>query len=369
MAIFGAIMIFDSSIYKANAEFSDPFHFLKLQVIWIIVGSIPAIIIYFWDYRKLLKTSLPLLVGIIILLTLVLKFGEEINGARRWFSIGSLPPIQPAEFAKLIIILYLSSWMANNKYFQDNTKVELKGSFLKSLVSFGAIVGVIALLIILGKDLGTTMIIGMTSFAMFFMAKEGWQHAKFTIGSIFVLFIPLAIIAALLESYRVGRITTYLHLLFAGEVADPRGDGYQMQQILIGIGSGGFLGKGFGQSRQRYGYLVENTAFTDSIYAIILEELGFLGGTLLIIAWIIFLWRGFKVALNAPDKQGKLLATGITIWLTLQALLNMGANVGLIPLTGIPAPLLSYGGSSTIVTLIGIGILLNISKYSTKENE
>ena len=229
--------------------------------------------------------------------------------------------------------------------------------------------GIVALLIMLEPDLGTTMIIGLTSFTMFFVAKNGWDHTKYTLGSLLLLSTPLVAIATILAPYRLGRMRTYLDLLLTGEISDPRGDGYQMQQILIGIGSGGFLGKGFGQSRQRYGYLVENTAFTDSIYAIILEELGFLGGTILVIAWLVFLWRGFKIANNAPDKQGKLLATGVTIWLTLQALLNMGANTGLIPLTGIPAPLLSYGGSSTIVTFIGIGILLNISKHSTKENE
>jgi len=369
MAIFGAIMIFDASVYKANEEFGDPFHFLKLQTLWIIAGALIATIIYFWDYRKLLKTSLPLIVIIIILLVLVLILGEDINGAKRWFAIGSLPPIQPAEIAKIGIILYLSSWMSTNTYFQENTKVELKGSFLKALLSFGAIVGIVALLIILEPDLGTTMIIATTSFAMFFMAKNNPEHAKYTIVSLLLLLVPLGAIAIILAPYRLGRMKTYLDLLLTGEISDPRGDGYQIQQILIGIGSGGFLGKGFGQSRQRYGYLVENTAFTDSIYAIILEELGFLGGTLLVIAWIVFLWRGFKIAANAPDKQGKLLATGITIWLTLQALLNMGANTGLIPLTGIPAPLLSYGGSSTIVTFIGIGILLNISKYSTQTNE
>ena len=141
-----------------------------------------------------------------------------------------------------------------------------------------------------------------------------------------------------------------------------------MQQILIGIGSGGLLGKGFGQSRQRFGYLVENTAFTDSIFAVVLEELGLIGGVVLIFAWLVFLWRGLKISMNAPDKQGKLLAAGITIWLTLQTLMNMAANVGLIPLTGIPIPFLTYGGSSTIVTAIGIAILLNVSKYSNNAN-
>ena len=364
MTVFGAIMIFDASVYKANESFADPFHFLKLQLVWIVIGLIIGLFLYIYDYRKLQRLSLLGMIVSVITLILVLILGEDINGSKRWFSFGPLPPLQPAEFAKIAVILYLSSWMSSNKYFSDKTKVELKGSFLKSLVSFGAIVGVIALLIMLEPDLGTTMIIGTTSFIMYFIAKEGPDHAKLTFMSLLVLFIPLVIIAALLEPYRIGRVSTYLHLLTTGEISDPRGDGYQMQQILIGIGSGGFLGKGFGQSRQRFGYLVENTAFTDSIFAVILEELGFLGGTILVAAWTIFLWRGFKIGLNAPDKQGRLLAIGITVWLTLQALLNMGANVGLIPLTGIPAPFLSYGGSSTIVTLAGIGILLNISKHS-----
>jgi cell division protein FtsW len=199
------------------------------------------------------------------------------------------------------------------------------------------------------------------------IAGEDRTH---TIGSLAViaLAIPIGILAAILEPYRLKRVQTFLTLLLTGEVADPRGSGYQMQQILIGIGSGGLLGKGFGQSRQRFGYLVENTAFTDSTFAVVLEELGLIGGTVIILAWLVFLWRGIKISINAPDKQGRLLASGITIWLFLQALMNMAANVGLIPLTGIPNPFITYGGSSTIVTLIGIAILLNVNKYSINNN-
>lgn len=368
MAIFGAIMIFDASVYKANATFGDSFYFLKSQIIWLILGTIPAVIIYYWDYRKLLKLSLPILVITIILLVLVLIFGEEKNGARRWFAIGGLPPIQPAEFAKLSVILYLTNWLSHNKYFKDETKVDFKTTFLPTLISFGAIVGVVSILVMLERDLGTTLIIAITSFALFFIGRDGWEHAKYVALTVLGGFVPLVALAAILEPYRLKRVSTYLHLLLTGEVADIKETGYQIHQILIGIGSGGIVGKGFGQSRQRFGYLVENTAFTDSIFAVILEELGFIGGTFLVFAWVFFLWRGFKIAQNAPDKEGRLLAIGISVWITLQALMNMAANVGLIPLTGIPAPLLSYGGSSTIVTLIGIGILLNISRCSVKTN-
>jgi cell division protein FtsW len=366
MALFGAIMIFDASVYQATAVFNDQFYFLKQQLIWLVVGSIPAIIVYFWDYRKFLKLSLPALVITIVLLLAVLIFGEEINGARRWLSMGPVD-IQPAEFAKIVLIMYLSTWLSKKEYVYKDMKTAIEKGFLKELLSFLSILGLVAVLIILEPDLGTTIIICATSFTMFLMAGESKAH---TLGSlsIIILAIPIAILAAILEPYRLKRVQTFLTLLLTGEVGDVRGSGYQMQQILIGIGSGGLLGKGFGQSRQRFGYLVENTAFTDSIFAVVLEELGLLGGTVIILSWLLFLWRGLKVAINAPDKQGKLLASGITIWLTLQALMNMAANVGLIPLTGIPNPFLSYGGSSTIVTLLGIAILLNVSKYSTNSN-
>jgi len=363
MALFGAIMIFDASVYQATIVFNDQFYFLKQQLVWLIVGSIPAIIAYFWDYKKLLKLSLPALIITIALLIAVLLLGKEINGAKRWIDLG-LIDIQPAEFAKIVLIMYLSTWLAKKEYVYRDMKAAIEEGFVKELFSFLSILGIIAILILFEPDLGTTIIICVTSFAMFLMAGESKAH---TLGSlsIIVLAAPIGILAAILEPYRLKRVQTFLTLLFTGEVGDIQGSGYQMQQILIGIGSGGLLGKGFGQSRQRFGYLVENTAFTDSLFAVILEELGLLGGTVIILAWILFLWRGLKVAMNAPDKEGRLLASGITIWLVLQALMNMAANVGLIPLTGIPNPFLTYGGSSTIVTLLGIAILLNVSKYST----
>lgn len=366
MAIFGAIMIYDASVYQANQVFKDQFYFLKSQVIWLILGGAVAFIFYIIDYRKLLKLALPALVVTIVLLILVLAFGEDINGAKRWFQIGPLPPIQPAEFAKITIVMYLASWLAKREHKYTKFDEALKKGFLNNLLGFIAILGVIAVLVLLEPDLGTTMVICTTAFGMFFISGKDKAH---TVGSagILLLFFPLAALAAILEPYRLKRITTYLNLILTGEVADPKGSGYQMQQILIGIGSGGFWGKGFGQSRQRFGYLVENTAFTDSIFAVVLEELGLWGGALIVFSWIFFLWRGFKIALNAIDKEGQLLAAGITIWLTCQAFFNMAANVGIIPLTGIPLPFLTYGGSSTIVTLIAFGLLLNVSKYA-KQN-
>jgi len=157
-----------------------------------------------------------------------------------------------------------------------------------------------------------------------------------------------------------------MSLLFTGKVADPQGSGYQMQQILIGIGSGGIFGTGFGQSRQRFGYLVENTAFTDSIFAVIAEELGFIGASLVIAVFLFLIVRGLSIAARVNDPFGKLLATGITAWIAIQAFINLSAMVALVPLTGIPLPFISYGGSSLFVSFCAIGILLNISKHAGK---
>jgi cell division protein FtsW len=364
MITFGAMMIFDASMYVADQVFYNKFHFLFLHLRWLVIGLVLAVIVYFWDYHKILKLAVPAIITVAILLVLVLVAGEEINGAKRWFSLGPMGNIQPAEFAKLAIILYLASWLSKQKFKYKSLTSAFKDGFGRHLLNFAAIVGSIAILIILEPDLGTTMILCLTAFFMFLISGESRVHTTGTVISAVVLGVPLVTIAAVIEPYRLQRVKTYLELLFRGTVADPRGTGYQMQQILIGIGSGGFWGKGFGQSRQRFGYLVENTAFTDSTFAILLEELGFLGGSILVFAWILFFLRGFKIAQNAPDKEGRLLAMGIVIWLTLQAFLNMGANVGLIPLTGMPLPFFTYGGSSTLVTLLGIAILLNISRFT-----
>ncbi len=364
MAIFGAIMIYDASVYKANQEpFNNQFHFLIQQLVWLTIGGILGLIVYMIDYRKILKASFPFLIATAILLILVLLVGEEINGSKRWFQFGSLPQIQPAEFAKLAIVMYFSSWFSNKEYSFNKFEDSFKKGFLKNLLPFLAILGAVALLILFEPDLGTAMIICVTAFLMFFLSGKDKAHRLGSFAVIPLAFV-LGIIAIALEPYRISRIKTYFDLIFKGQVGDPQGSGYQMQQILIGIGSGGFWGKGFGQSRQRFGYLVENTAFTDSTFAVLLEELGLWGGALLILSWVFFLLRGMKIALSATDKQGQFLATGITVWLTCQAFFNMAANVGLIPLTGIPLPFLTYGGSSTIVTIIAFALLLNVSKYT-----
>lgn len=365
MVIFGSIMIFDSSVYIANQPpFNDQFHFLRLHLIWLLIGIIPAVAIYYWDYRKFVKLALPALIVVIIMLVAVLIQPEAANGSKRWLQLGvEQLAIQPAEILKPVFILYLASWLAKERKQYKSFRDAFKYGFGQKLIGFMVMLGIILVLVLLEPDLGTTIIIAATAFVIFYISGTDSAHivGSYLVGGVFV---GLAALAAILAPYRLQRVQTYIKLLFTGEVHDSGNTGYQVQQILIGIGSAGFWGKGFGQSRQKFAYLVENTAFTDSIFAVVLEELGMIGGIILVLAWILFMATGFKVAENAPDRTGRLIAIGITVWLTLQALLNMGANVGLIPLTGIPFPFLTYGGSGTIVVLIGSAILLNISRFT-----
>ncbi len=369
MIIFGTIMIFDASVYVADQPpFNDPFHFLKLHGIWLLIGIVPSVLIVFWDYRKFSKLIIPILIVNIILLVAVL-FTEGANGSKRWISIGSEQiVIQPAELIKPVILIYLSSLLAKEKKTFGTFKQAFKEGFMKRLLGFSVILGTIMLLIMLEPDLGTTLAIGVSAVAIFIVSGTDYTHLVGS-GLIGVLFFIIAVIAAIVAPYRLKRVKTFIKLLLTGEVEDPTGDDYQIYQILIGVGSGGFFGKGFGQSRQRYGYLAELTAFTDSIFAVILEELGMLGGIVFVSAWLLFAYTGLQIAKLAPDRQGRLLAIGITVWLTSQALFNMAANVGLIPLTGIPLPFFTYGGSGTLVAMIGVAILLNISRFTETDDK
>jgi cell division protein FtsW len=364
MITFGAVMIFDASVYQANITFGDQYYFLKQHLSWLFIGGALGLITYLTPYKAILKLSPILFITIIILLISVLIFGDAVNGSRRWFSIGTLP-IQPAEFVKPVLIVYLAAILGKFDSTSKKKKLSDSDTFKKRLLVFGIPTLLTLLLIILEPDLGTTLLIGGVALGMFFLSDNSKAHINGTLG-LLGGFGVLATMAGLLASYRMQRVKTFLQLLFKGVVEDPNGSGYQINQILIGIGSGGFLGKGFGQSRQRFGYLVENTAFTDSIFAVILEELGYLGGIIFVSLWAAFMWKVLKLAQSIEDRAGSLIVAGIGLWFTLQTFLNMGANVGLIPLTGIPLPFFTYGGSNTLVTMVGLGLLLNISRYATE---
>lgn len=363
LVLFGLIMVFDASVVFANEQFDDKFHFLKAQTVWIILGSIALFVAMSFDYHKIKNFVVPMIVGTVGLLILVL-FMSAINGSRRWIDLG-FGTLQPSELAKLTFTIYLASWLskAREKRTAKTIADQFSEHIMKELLPFLVVLGVLCILVLLEPDLGSTLLIGATALVMYFISGSDAIHA---IGSFMIILVMglLGVLAAILSPYRLERVKTFIPLLLRGEVEDPLGAGYQIRQILIAVGSGGWKGLGFGESRQKFQYLVETTAVTDSIFAVIAEELGFIGSVILLTAFALFIYRGYQIAKNAPDRFGMLLAAGITFWLGIQALLNIAANVAIIPLTGIPLPFISYGGSSLVITMAAVGILLNVSRQT-----
>ncbi len=326
----------------AIRDFGNQYYYLQEQTKWLVLGLIIFVIFSFIDYRVWKKIAFPVMIGTIVLLCIVLIPGVGIKalGAKRWINLGFFV-LQPAEFTKLALIMYLSAW--------------LTGAKKQKLFSFLLLLGVFVGLIMLEPDLGTAMIITLTSLAMFFYSGAPLQ--------LFLLIFPIvgvvATALAVFSPYRFRRLLTFFN-----PESDPLGASYHIRQAIIAIGSGGLFGLGLGQSRQKYEYLPE--ANTDSIFAIIAEELGFIGSVALISIYLFILWRGFRIARRIEDPFGRNLALGITTWIGIQMLINVSAMVALIPLTGVPLPFISYGGSSLIIILAACGILANISRFVRK---
>ena len=341
LVLFGLFMIYDASSFVAFRDFGDKYHYMKDQSRWIVLGFLALCTFSFFDYHKLYNFSLPILIAAIILLILVFipGIGVFVLGARRWINTGIFI-LQPAEFVKLALALYLSAWFSRKE----------KGRF----GAFLLLMGIVLVLIMLEPDMGTAGIVLFEALAVYFLSG----------GNIVSFFFLLPVIAGVgfllikLEPYRLLRLMTFFNPMQSLQASS-----YHVRQILIALGMGGVTGVGLGNSLQKYAYLPENT--TDSIFAIIAEELGFIGATILIIFFIIVIWRGFRIAAKAKDTFGKLLAASITSFLAVQILVNLAAQTVLIPLTGVPLPFISYGGSSLVVDLCAIGILLNVSKQST----
>lgn len=342
LVLFGIVMVYDVSSVIAFRDFADKYHFIKDQVMWVALGLVCLFIFSIIDYHLWGKLAVPLLLLTIIFLVGVFMpgFGVKLLGASRWLDF-KLFLFQPTEFSKLALTIYLAAWFSNKE----------KGRFWAFLLLLVIVLG----LVIAQPDMGTAVILAGTSLVIYFLSGANLMH--------FLLLAPVGIAAAVIfikiAPYRMARILTFLDPL-----RDPQGASYHIQQILIAVGSGGLLGVGLGQSRQKYEYLPE--AVTDSIFAIVAEEIGFIGTSLIILLFIFLFARCFKVAGEAKDHFGRLLAGGITAFLVIQTVINMGAQVALLPLTGVPLPFISYGGSSLIVSLSAIGILLNISKTRSK---
>lgn len=346
ISLFGLLMIYSSSNIWAEYKYNDPYKYLKSQAIFLIIGYILMIIISKFPYQnyKKLANIIFLTCNIMLILVLIPGIGTVRNGSRSWFGIGSLG-LQPSEFTKLGLIIFTSKYLANN------TK-ELK-DIKKGVLPILGVLLLIFGLIMLEPDFGTGVVIVMTIIVLLFISGV---KINFFI-KIGILGLLGVIILILIAPYRLERIISFIN-----PWTDPLGSGFQIIQSLYAIGPGGLLGLGFGNSIQKHFYLPEPQ--TDFIFAIISEEFGFLGVLIISTLFITIIYSGLKISMRCQDNFGKFLAFGITFGLAFQTILNLMVVVGLLPVTGVTLPFLSYGGSSLLISLINIGILLNIDKNS-----
>jgi len=345
----GLVMVASAGVAYGNLRFEDGYFFFKRQLFGVGVGVGALFLFQKIQYRFWKTIAIPLFFGAIGLLVLVLipGMGTTAYGAARWIQLGPIPPFQPSEAMKLALIVYFAAWFSG----KDPMR---KTDFFEGVVPFLLMLGVIAFLIMKQPDTGTLGILFVIAMSMFFAAGARLSHIGILIGSGLV---GLGVLV-LLAPYRMKRL-----LVFLNPEHDPSGAGYQIRQALIALGSGGILGVGLGHSKQKFLYLPE--PMTDSIFAVLGEELGLIGCVVVISLFLFFAYRGFRIARNAPDEFGRLLAVGIVSWIVFQAFINIFAITGLMPLTGVPLPLISYGGTSLVAILGAVGILLNISKRPT----
>jgi len=347
LVVLGILAVYSSSFALGLVEFGDANFYVYRQVMFAVVGAVMMLALMKMDYRRLRAWSPLLMLAAILGLVAVLVpgLGVERYGAQRWIAVpGPIPPIQPSEFAKLALIIYVAAWLAGRG---DAIK-----DFWTGFFPFVFLVGFVAGLIMLQPDLGTTIVIVLTTLTLMYVAGASLRHvAAFAcVGGIAAAMLIFS------GEYRADRVFAFLN---AEE--EPGARGFQTLQLLIALGSGGIDGLGLGASRQKFFYVPG--AHTDGIFAIIGEELGFIGSALVIGLFAVLMARGFRVILRARDDFGSLLAVGIVSWIGYQAVINIGGITRSMPLTGIPLPFLSYGGSALMVMMSAIGILLSVSRY------
>ncbi len=349
LLVVGTLMVYSASFVVAHNEFNDDLYFLTRHLMWVVIGTIGLGVGARLDYHLWRRFSLIAMVAVIAMLLLVLVpgIGSRSYGAVRWIRLGSLVQVQPSELAKLAIVLYLADWLSR----RGVAEVRQLG---KGSLPFAIIVVIVAGLVELQPDLGTTSIIVGTAAVVFFVAGANLRHVG-VLASMGLLG-GVALVARM-SGYRQGRISAFLD-----PWSDMQNTGWHTAQTLIALGSGGLFGLGLGASRQKF-YWVPN-AHTDAIYAIIGEELGFVGAVVVLALFGVIAWRGFTIAWQARDTFGRLLATGLTTMIVLQALINIAVVTNSVPYTGITLPLVSFGGNSVVISMAAIGGLLGISRFA-----
>lgn len=341
----GLLMVFSSSFAAAGIQQQNPYFYLKRQGIWVLIGLVAMFVTMKMPLNTIRKLSWLGFKVTIALLVLVFVTGEAINGSTRWLGVGSLG-VSPSDLAKPVMVLCIADLLAKN-----SSQIQKWKGILGTLIIAGFCCG----LVLVQPDLGTTFSIAGTVFFMLWAAGARKVH----LGIISLAGGVAAALSILLKSYQLVRLTSFLD-----PFDDPTETDFQIVQSLYALGSGGLSGLGIGQSRQKFFYLPER--HTDFIFSILGEEMGFIGCLLVILLFLLLAWRGIKIAMEAEDRYMSVLATGMTSMIILQACINMGVVTALLPITGITLPFISYGGSSMLFTMVEIGILLNISRYTNK---
>ncbi|MBM4408849.1 MAG: putative lipid II flippase FtsW, partial [Chloroflexi bacterium] len=347
LAAIGILMVYSSSAIKAYvATDGNTFAVVGPQVLWAILGLIAMVVMMRVDYRWLRMISVPvyLIALVVLVLVLIPGLGIKVGGSARWIQFGPLLAVHPAEFAKLALIIYLAHWFARR-----GTGIR---KFWGGTVAFLVIFLPILILVLREPDLGTSAVIGLTAVTMFFVAGANLFH----LGAMAAGGVALVVMVVSRTPYQLDRVRALID-----PWADPQGIGFHTIQGLLALGLGGIFGAGLGESRLAGGLFLPN-ASNDYIFAIVGEELGLVGGGLVVVLFTLLAYQGFRVALAAPDTFGALLAAGITTWLAVQAFINIAVVVALVPVTGITLPFISAGGSSLIVSFAAVGILLSISR-------
>ncbi len=353
----GAVMVYSASAVTAGEQYGESAHFLLRQLVWLVLGLGGMLALMRFDYHRLREPAVVFSVVCVVFLMLVgVFFLDKSHATHRWIRFGGIG-IQPSELAKLAVILYLA-WFFGQKRRQATALEFSKKDLLQTLAPAAAPVLLFFALIVLQPDLGTSVEIVLIAFAVLFVAglSPKW------IGAGLAAAVPVLYLLIMRVGYRHDRILGFLN-----PEADPLGKGFQLLQSLIAVGSGGFTGVGLMESKQKLFYLPE--AHTDFIFAVICEEMGFLGALVIIALFVAYGWRGLRAAFAAPDRFGQFLALGITAMVLSQALINFAVVLGMLPTKGIPLPFVSYGGSSLLVMLLATGVLLNISQQAQPQSQ
>ena len=346
LLIVGLMMVYSSTFDLAYKGFGDPAYFFRRQILWMVLGLGAMIVLARIEYQFWQRVAILLMAGALLLLGVVLVFGNTRFGGQRWLLPGG--SVQPSELCKLAVVIYIAAWLSS--------KGERIRQITYGLIPFSILIGLVTGLIMFQPDLSTAVLIALTGGAMFFIAGADLLQLAISLifgGATFVFLVSQM-------PHSATRIAVFLD-----PNSDPNGVAYHIRQTLIALGCGGWTGVGLGAGRQKFGYMP--AAHTDAIFAVLGEELGLIGCLVVIGLFVALAYRGFKIALEAPDAFGTVLAAGLTCSLIIQALVNIAVVTATLPYAGVPLPFISYGGSSLVVALASVGLLLSISRGKTKK--